>query len=154
MTQALPQVPNTTFVQPDPTNPTKPILAGDWEANNQIHTILMLQIRRRNVEAELERASARVAALAADIMKSDDNDDVVESHALEDCDAVEGHVNALQSELDALREDEAGLPTGDLDAIIAGLVNETHYLDEEQTLLQDRVTKADIAIMMGGFEAK
>ena len=121
---------------------------------NQIHTILMLQIRRRNVEAELERASARVAALAADIMKSDDNDDVVESHALEDCDAVEGHVNALQSELDALREDEAGLPTGDLDAIIAGLVNETHYLDEEQTLLQDRVTKADIAIMMGGFEAK
>jgi penicillin-binding protein 1C len=40
MTQALPRVPNTTFVQPDPTNPTKPILAGDFTANNQIHTIL------------------------------------------------------------------------------------------------------------------
>ena len=40
MTQALPQMPNTTFMQPDPTNPTKPILAGDYAANNQIHTIL------------------------------------------------------------------------------------------------------------------
>ena len=28
MTQALPEVPNTTFVQPDPVNETKPILAG------------------------------------------------------------------------------------------------------------------------------
>lgn len=40
MTQALPLVPNTTFTQPDPTNPSKPILAGDYTANNQIHTIL------------------------------------------------------------------------------------------------------------------
>ncbi len=40
MVQALPQIPVTTFIQPDPTNPTKPILAGDYAANNQIHTIL------------------------------------------------------------------------------------------------------------------
>jgi membrane peptidoglycan carboxypeptidase len=40
MAQALSRVPNTTFVQPDPTNPAKPILAGDYAANNQIHTIL------------------------------------------------------------------------------------------------------------------
>ncbi|HEX4104566.1 MAG TPA: transglycosylase domain-containing protein [Candidatus Paceibacterota bacterium] len=40
MTQALPEVPNTTFVQPAPTNPTKPILAGNYLANNQLHTIL------------------------------------------------------------------------------------------------------------------
>jgi membrane peptidoglycan carboxypeptidase len=40
MTQALPEVPNTTFIQPAPTNPTKPILAGDYLANNQLHTIL------------------------------------------------------------------------------------------------------------------
>jgi membrane peptidoglycan carboxypeptidase len=40
MVQALPQVPITTFVQPDPTNPTKPILAGDYAADDQINTIL------------------------------------------------------------------------------------------------------------------
>jgi membrane peptidoglycan carboxypeptidase len=40
MTQALPQVPNTTFTAPAPTNPTKPILAGDYLYNNQLHTIL------------------------------------------------------------------------------------------------------------------
>ena len=40
MTQALPQVPTMTFTQPDPTNPAKPILAGNYTANNQIHTIL------------------------------------------------------------------------------------------------------------------
>jgi penicillin-binding protein 1C len=40
MNQALPEVPNTTFTQPDPTNPTKPILAGNYAPNGQIHTIL------------------------------------------------------------------------------------------------------------------
>jgi len=40
MKQALPQVPNETFAQPDPTNPTKPILAGNYLDGNQIHTIL------------------------------------------------------------------------------------------------------------------
>jgi penicillin-binding protein 1C len=40
MTQALPEVPNTTFTQPDPTNPTKPILAGQYVVNGQIHSEL------------------------------------------------------------------------------------------------------------------
>jgi membrane carboxypeptidase/penicillin-binding protein len=40
MNQALPQVPNTTFVQPDPINPTKPILDGTYIINGQVHTIL------------------------------------------------------------------------------------------------------------------
>jgi hypothetical protein len=30
----------TTFVQPNPTNPVKPILAGNYLYNNQLHTIL------------------------------------------------------------------------------------------------------------------
>ncbi len=40
MQQALQEVPNTTFTKPDPVNPTKPILAGDYLYNNQLHTIL------------------------------------------------------------------------------------------------------------------
>lgn len=40
MQQALPQVPDTTFIKPNPVNPTKPILAGDYLFNNQLHTIL------------------------------------------------------------------------------------------------------------------
>lgn len=40
MKQALPQVPNATFIQPAPTNPQKPILAGNYLDNNQLHTIL------------------------------------------------------------------------------------------------------------------
>jgi penicillin-binding protein 1A len=40
MTQALPEVPNTTFTPPNPTTQTKPILDGDYLINNQVHTIL------------------------------------------------------------------------------------------------------------------
>ena len=40
MTAALPEVPNTTFTQPDPTNATKPILKGDYVNNGQVHSIL------------------------------------------------------------------------------------------------------------------
>jgi len=40
MQQALPQVPNETFTQPNPVYPIKPILAGDYLYGNQIHTIL------------------------------------------------------------------------------------------------------------------
>jgi membrane peptidoglycan carboxypeptidase len=40
MNQALPEVPNTTFIQPDPVNETKPILAGQYIINGQIHSIL------------------------------------------------------------------------------------------------------------------
>jgi membrane peptidoglycan carboxypeptidase len=38
--QALPTIPADTFAQPDPVNPTKPILAGDYTFGNQIHSIL------------------------------------------------------------------------------------------------------------------
>ena len=40
MTQALPEMPNTTFVQPDPTNATKPVLAGQSVVDGQMHDIL------------------------------------------------------------------------------------------------------------------
>ena len=40
MQQALVNQPLETFVRPDPVNPTKPILAGDYLHNNQLHTIL------------------------------------------------------------------------------------------------------------------
>ena len=40
MVQALQNEPADTLTQPDPTNPTKPILAGNYEYNNQIHSIL------------------------------------------------------------------------------------------------------------------
>jgi len=41
MTQALPEFSSsTTFVQPNPIAPTKPVLDGDYLINNQVHTIL------------------------------------------------------------------------------------------------------------------
>jgi penicillin-binding protein 1C len=40
MVQALPEVPNTTFTQPNPTNATKPTLAGQYVINGQVHDIL------------------------------------------------------------------------------------------------------------------
>jgi penicillin-binding protein 1C len=40
MTQALPEVPNTTFVPPNATNATKPVLTGQYVINGQIHAIL------------------------------------------------------------------------------------------------------------------
>ena len=40
MTQALPEVPNTTFTQPDPSNATKPILVGNYLNGGQIHSEL------------------------------------------------------------------------------------------------------------------
>jgi membrane peptidoglycan carboxypeptidase len=40
MAQALASTTADTFVQPDPTNPDKPILAGNYLFNNQFHTIL------------------------------------------------------------------------------------------------------------------
>jgi penicillin-binding protein 1C len=40
MTQALPEVPNTTFTQPNPTNAAKPVLGGQYIINNQVHNIL------------------------------------------------------------------------------------------------------------------
>jgi len=40
MALALPSTTPDTFVQPNPTNPDKPILAGDYLYNNQLHTIL------------------------------------------------------------------------------------------------------------------
>jgi membrane peptidoglycan carboxypeptidase len=40
MTQALPEVPNTTFTPPAPTNATKPVLTGQYIINGQIHDIL------------------------------------------------------------------------------------------------------------------
>jgi penicillin-binding protein 1C len=40
MTVALSQRPILTFPQPDQTNPTKPILAGNYIINGQVHTIL------------------------------------------------------------------------------------------------------------------
>jgi penicillin-binding protein 1A len=40
MSLALPSTTPDTFVQPEPTNPDKPILAGDYLYNGQLHTIL------------------------------------------------------------------------------------------------------------------
>jgi hypothetical protein len=40
MAQALPEVPTSTFAQPDPVAATKPILDGNYIINNQVHTIL------------------------------------------------------------------------------------------------------------------
>jgi membrane peptidoglycan carboxypeptidase len=40
MQKALADQPLETFTQPDPTNPAKPILAGNYLYNNQLHTIL------------------------------------------------------------------------------------------------------------------
>lgn len=40
MTQALPETSSTTFVQPNPIPPTKPVLDGNYLINNQVHTIL------------------------------------------------------------------------------------------------------------------
>lgn len=40
MTQALPEVPNTTFAQPDPVTATKPVLTGQYVINGQVHDIL------------------------------------------------------------------------------------------------------------------
>jgi len=40
MTQALPEVLNTTFTQPNPTNATKPVLTGQSVIDGQVHDIL------------------------------------------------------------------------------------------------------------------
>jgi len=40
LNKVLPMVPNETFNQPDPTNPAKPALAGQYVIDNQIHSIL------------------------------------------------------------------------------------------------------------------
>jgi hypothetical protein len=40
MTQAITQYPTDNFPAPAATSPTKPILTGNYAANNQIHTIL------------------------------------------------------------------------------------------------------------------
>jgi penicillin-binding protein 1A len=40
MALALPSTTPDTFIQPNPTYPDKPILAGDYLYNNQLHTIL------------------------------------------------------------------------------------------------------------------
>jgi membrane peptidoglycan carboxypeptidase len=40
MTQALPEVPNTTFTPPGPTSATKPVLTGQSVINGQMHDIL------------------------------------------------------------------------------------------------------------------
>jgi len=40
MGQALQKEPIETFPAPDPINPSKPILAGNYTYNNQVHTIL------------------------------------------------------------------------------------------------------------------
>ncbi len=40
MTKALPEVPNKTFIQPDPINETKPILIGNYLNGGQIHSEL------------------------------------------------------------------------------------------------------------------
>lgn len=40
MTQALPEVPNTTFTPPNPINTTKPVLNGQYVINGQVHNIL------------------------------------------------------------------------------------------------------------------
>ncbi len=40
MRQALQTQPFANFTPPDPTNPAKPILAGDYLSNNQVHSIL------------------------------------------------------------------------------------------------------------------
>jgi membrane peptidoglycan carboxypeptidase len=40
MTQALPEVPNTTFIPPAPTTATKPVLTGQYVIDGQVHDIL------------------------------------------------------------------------------------------------------------------
>jgi len=40
MTQALPEVPSTTFTQPNPTTSTKPVFDGQYVVNGQVHDIL------------------------------------------------------------------------------------------------------------------
>lgn len=40
MTQALPEVPNTTFIQPEPTTSTKPVMNGQYVIDGQVHDIL------------------------------------------------------------------------------------------------------------------
>jgi membrane peptidoglycan carboxypeptidase len=40
MTQALPEVPNTTFVQPAPVSASKPVFNGQYVVNGQVHDIL------------------------------------------------------------------------------------------------------------------
>jgi membrane peptidoglycan carboxypeptidase len=40
MTQALPEVPNTTFVAPAPVNASKPVFNGQYVVNGQVHDIL------------------------------------------------------------------------------------------------------------------
>ncbi|HVO28385.1 MAG TPA: transglycosylase domain-containing protein [Candidatus Paceibacterota bacterium] len=40
MQQALPEVPNDTFTQPDPVNETKPMLDGQYLVDGQVHSIL------------------------------------------------------------------------------------------------------------------
>jgi penicillin-binding protein 1A len=40
MSEALKLYPNEVFARPAPTSPSKPILAGDYLANNQLHSIL------------------------------------------------------------------------------------------------------------------
>jgi membrane peptidoglycan carboxypeptidase len=40
MVQALPEMPNTTFAQPNPTTATKPVLTGQYVIDGQVHDIL------------------------------------------------------------------------------------------------------------------
>jgi membrane peptidoglycan carboxypeptidase len=40
MTQALPEVPNTTFTAPNPVNAAKPVFNGQYVINGQVHNIL------------------------------------------------------------------------------------------------------------------
>ena len=119
---------------------------------DQIHAALVLDIRRRRIDADIERAEARIAALTADILGSE----------AENAEA-EGRIDGCQTDLEALAREHASvcadssvLPfsseEGGLDATLTRLLLEVRDLEEEQELMTDRVSKADVALLVAAIE--
>jgi len=116
-----------------------------------VEAVLTLDLRRRKVETELAAAAQRVADLTAELLEPPAEAETETSEADARLDACHAALEALQREHDAVTVEIRALPgTGpdvDLRAVVAGLVNETHYLEEERALLADRVSKADAELL-------
>ena len=114
-----------------------------------VHSLLLLDLRRKRVEAQLQSAAERVAALTTEVLSDTDASTDSSGPQLAECQAA---LEALACELDAVLADAAALPGGagpdaDFKAIIARLVNEESYLEEERALLAERVSQVDAEIV-------
>ena len=119
-----------------------------------IQAALLLDIRRRRLNESLERIEGRIAELTADILGSDGGDQAGEE-AGGRLDLCQADLESMQREHLAVCQEAAAFPiaaTGEnLDAVLTRLLVEVRDLEEEQALMTEKVSKADVAILVGGF---